>query len=316
MANHLKIQRNRKTDAFRRRTSLVRLLAIGIATLTSTHNTFAKHPVSTIEPAASESAAKSNAFQQSSSPPIQMATEFDVAMGRPPAFQPQPSFNPSVWDDPISTIDQAAVGGEETFASETAIVNFVSPDSDPLFLGDPAQHDTDTLLGSGSSRQQASSDAASRDAALDRELNALMKPIEQIAVGLGERGKKVPENVATELGESTSFVVLATGATLPKPDRYTVGFCHKPLYFEQANLERCGNHYGVFQNAVSGLGFLCDVRMLPYHSVATPACHCVSSPGDCLSCEMMPKQVNPFPIEPKAAMLEAAAIAGFILLLQ
>ncbi|GAA4455271.1 hypothetical protein [Novipirellula rosea] len=321
MANQLKRQRNRTTDAFCRRILPARSLAarlltarsltIGVVTLALTHNTFGQYPVSTNEPTAN-----SESYQESPPQPIQMAPEFDLTTDNQPEVQAQPWLIPSVSDNSIPTTARAAVGLGGTVSSENAVVIFVRPDADPLSLGDPSEYDTDTLLGSGSTREQPSSEAAVRDAALDSELKALMKPIGQIAVELGERGKKVPENVAAELAEPTSLVVLATGATVPKPDRYTVGFYYKPLYFEQANLERCGNHYGVFQNAVSGCEFLSNVKMLPYHSVATPACHCVCSPGDCLSCEMMPKQVNPFPIEPKAALMEAAAIAGFILLLQ
>ena len=238
MANQLKRQRNRKTDAFCRRILPARSLAarllaarsltIGIVTLALTHNTFGQYPVSTNEPTAN-----SESYQESPPQPIQIAPEFDLTTDNQPEVQAQPWLIPSVSDNSIPTTARAAVGLGGTVSSQNAVVIFVRPDSDPLSLGDPSEYDTDTLLGSGSTREQPSSETAMREAALDSELKALMKPIGQIAVELGERGKKVPENVAAELAEPTSLVVLATGATVPKPDRYTVGFYYKPLYLSK-----------------------------------------------------------------------------------
>ncbi|GAA5509490.1 hypothetical protein [Novipirellula caenicola] len=281
MANHLINVLNRGNRGFH-----LHSLAVAVVSLWLTHMAMAEAPDAD-HPLAAENASLWEPFTQR----IEMAPEIQL-------LGPNPATFPT------------------TAASENAVVVFVRPDADPLSLTQQTDTDTDALLGGETLPPERSGENGTPDDTLAREMQALMKPITNVAVDLGDAAKKVPESIAAVAATSDSFVVMATGSTVAKPQRYTVGFCHQPLYFEQANLERCGNHYGVFQNAVSGLEFLCNVKTLPYHCVTTPPCQCVASPGDCSSCEVMPKQIDPFPLQPKAVMLEAAAIAGFVLLLQ
>lgn len=61
---------------------------------------------------------------------------------------------------------------------------------------------------------------------------------------------------------------------------------HRPLYFEDENLERYGNGIGVWQPAVSGVRFFSSVFLLPYRTGKNPLRECQYSlgymrPGDC-----------------------------------
>ena len=67
--------------------------------------------------------------------------------------------------------------------------------------------------------------------------------------------------------------------------RYTVPFSHRPLYFEQPNLERCGHHCGVFTPYTSAGHFFGSAVLLPLHMVLDPPCRCVPTLGDCPTCE-------------------------------
>lgn len=61
---------------------------------------------------------------------------------------------------------------------------------------------------------------------------------------------------------------------------------HRSLYFEDANLERCGNGIGFWQPVASGVRFFSSVAFLPYKSGKSPWRDCEYSlghlrPGDC-----------------------------------
>ncbi|AMV20497.1 hypothetical protein [Planctomyces sp. SH-PL14] len=93
-----------------------------------------------------------------------------------------------------------------------------------------------------------------------------------------------PDSLAAKYAAPGIFV---SNWTWPEPrhQRYTYPFYHTPLYFEDANLERCGLGYGVFQPWVSsgrfiGQTFIWPAAMFhrcPYEHVVTP--------GDCRTCE-------------------------------
>ena len=65
-------------------------------------------------------------------------------------------------------------------------------------------------------------------------------------------------------------------------------FCHNPLYFEDANMERCGIGYGCLTEMVSAGRFFGRVALLPASMVVDPPCSCVPSLGECPSCHGFP----------------------------
>jgi len=87
--------------------------------------------------------------------------------------------------------------------------------------------------------------------------------------------------------------------------------CHKPLYFEDEQLERYGHSFSpCFQPFVSGAHFFCTLPVLPYCMGVEPPCECIYAlgyyrPGSCA-----PYMCNPIPISPRGAMFEAGAVTG------
>lgn len=131
------------------------------------------------------------------------------------------------------------------------------------------------------------------DAPTPLELNrsrSLNKPIREI--GLVEpvdlEGQR-PVNVAGELqGAAAASIVVGSPFACAHPQRYTFCFSHNPLYFEDANLERCGVGHGLCQPAVSAAQFLGRTALLPYSVIANPPCDCVTTLGDCPTCHRYP----------------------------
>jgi hypothetical protein len=90
------------------------------------------------------------------------------------------------------------------------------------------------------------------------------------------------------------------------------GLCHKPLYFEDVQLERYGHSWNpVLQPFMSAGHFFASVALLPYHMGINPPNECVYAlgyyrPGSCA-----PYMIEPFPLSLRGAAFEAAAVTGF-----
>lgn len=89
------------------------------------------------------------------------------------------------------------------------------------------------------------------------------------------------------------------------------GLCHKPLYFEDVQLERYGHEIGpVMQPIVSTAHFFGNIAVLPYKAGIHPPNECQYAlgyyrPGNCA-----PWTVGPIPISLRGGMTQAAAITG------
>ena len=89
------------------------------------------------------------------------------------------------------------------------------------------------------------------------------------------------------------------------------GLCHKPLYFEDVQLERYG-HSGcpLLQPYLSGAVFFGTVLVLPYGMGLEPPCENIyvlgyDRPGSC-----SPYVIDPIPLSVRGAVLEAGAWVG------
>ena len=56
-------------------------------------------------------------------------------------------------------------------------------------------------------------------------------------------------------------------------------FCHRPLYFEERALERCGVSHGVWQTPKSAVRFFGGTVLLPLKMWCLPPCTCVKTPA-------------------------------------
>ncbi len=91
--------------------------------------------------------------------------------------------------------------------------------------------------------------------------------------------------------------------------------CHKPLYFEERQLERYGHTPGPFLEPIaSGAHFFLNVAVLPYKMGINPPNECQYAlgyyrPGSCA-----PWLLPPVPLSVRGALLEAGVITGLVFL--
>jgi hypothetical protein len=89
--------------------------------------------------------------------------------------------------------------------------------------------------------------------------------------------------------------------------------CHKPLYFEEPQLERYGHTAGpVRQPIISGCHFVMNLALLPYRMGINPPTECQYAlgyyrPGSCA-----PWMIPPFPLSLRGATTETLAALGII----
>ena len=142
----------------------------------------------------------------------------------------------------------------------------------------------------------------------------LRKPVTEITIQTNVDGI-APTDRARQLTDREPMISIAAfGAGPILPQRCTAGFVHRPLYFEQRNLERCGNGFGFWQNAISGSQFLFRTALLPYQLGQQPCSCCVQAGGDCTCCQSYPCDCSHWRCNPRSLTMQAAAIAGFTLL--
>jgi hypothetical protein len=87
--------------------------------------------------------------------------------------------------------------------------------------------------------------------------------------------------------------------------------CHKPLYFEDEQLERYGHSFApCFQPFISGAHFFCTLPVLPYCMGVEPPCECIYALGHYRPGNCAPYMCNPVPLSPRGALFQAGAVWG------
>ncbi len=250
-----------------------------------------------------------------------------------PRLLGQSSLGPNEEANRVDAIDQQRENGSTSGSSLSDLLRDRNGDRNVGELSkllrnraDELGEDEPTESLESESRMDEDADEEGEDDEKDQEysrslstvahLMRLRKPIREIRIGEIEPGERVPENKAGIYSQPKPLIMIsALGADVLRPNRYTVCAMHQPLYYEQPNLERCGNGCGYFQNAISGIEFVANTMTLPYQlGQQCPDC-LVPSGGDCLTCQSWPVDLNPFPLDWRGLVIESAAVAGFTFLL-
>jgi hypothetical protein len=92
--------------------------------------------------------------------------------------------------------------------------------------------------------------------------------------------------------------------------------CHRPLYFEQVNVERYGYTVSpLLQPAISGAHFFATIPTLPYKLVAQPPRECVYTLGYYRAGSRAPRRWHHVNWDPTAATVEGLLVTGLVFLI-
>lgn len=87
--------------------------------------------------------------------------------------------------------------------------------------------------------------------------------------------------------------------------------CHKPLYFEDAQLERYGHSFApCCQPLISGAHFFATLPVLPYCMGVEPPLECIYALGHYRPGSCAPYMIEPVPLSYRGALFQAGAVVG------
>jgi hypothetical protein len=161
---------------------------------------------------------------------------------------------------------------------------------------------------------------------LSERLAQLKKPAHELRIVPPiANAAEVPVNQAAQLLNQSPLWIGGGESVPPRAARVHHRFCHQPTYYQELNLERCGQldceSCGCLQNAYSSLWFIGNTALLPYRWASQPHCQCVGSYGDCPTCHRYDCPIEPLGFGKKCdatargLLSQSAVMAGFALLL-
>ena len=149
---------------------------------------------------------------------------------------------------------------------------------------------------------------------LQARLANLAKPLASIQLSATSTDAKVPNDRAAGFTSDLPSEIASIPHPIFRPARYHIAAIHNPLYFEEPNLERCGNGCGCATTAASAIHFVANTLTLPYQMVANPPCETHCTTIDCRCGNELPN-MRPFQCDLHAATMQGLAVAGFVFLL-
>jgi hypothetical protein len=195
------------------------------------------------------------------------------------------------------------ISPRDTRPSDAAMPSSPRSEAVPFMLAPPDARPLDEAIPS-----------ASQDEYYDYD-----RPIGSVSVNIEPSAGDLPRNYAAERMAQVDPIVQHSPAMSSAPQItyawIAPGLCHRPLYFEEINLERHGYSWGVLQPAASALHFGVNLGLLPYKMVVYPRRECIYTLGHYRPGSYAPFQRQRLPVRLDAAAVEAGVIAGLILLI-
>ncbi len=109
---------------------------------------------------------------------------------------------------------------------------------------------------------------ATADAEPPTDDDEIFRPIQQLSVDIAPGKGELPQNRAAIRFAKAGEQVHVTGFSRSEPETHfewdAPALCHRPLFFEDVNLERHGYHVKYFQPLLSAAHFFSRVPALPY----------------------------------------------------
>lgn len=142
----------------------------------------------------------------------------------------------------------------------------------------------------------------------DREFADFFKTIKDLSIDIAAKDGEFPQECEMRHDTYSPRSWIHTDFTWKAS-----GLCHKPLYFEDRNLERYGQSaHPLLQPVLSGAHFFATIPILPYKMGLEPPTECLYTlgyyrPGSCA-----PHLLDPIPLSVRAGLFQAGAVAGAV----
>ena len=144
-------------------------------------------------------------------------------------------------------------------------------------------------------------------------------PIGQVTTNIGLPEGDVPNDYAAtafaQYSKDSHYLLPARGWETTPFQWDAPALCHRPLYFEEINLERYGYSVGLLQPGVSAAHFFGSVVALPYKTWAEPPHQCVYTLGHYRPGSCVPYRYHYPRFSPGAGLWQAGVVTGLIFLI-
>jgi hypothetical protein len=151
----------------------------------------------------------------------------------------------------------------------------------------------------------------------ESDADRFLRPIDDVPLDIRPTEGAMPEDLAASKFEQQAQpdprIDHAVEEVFCSYTPWTI--CFRPLYFEDVGVERYGQRVRVLQPAVSGAHFFANVALLPYKMRLRPPRSCVCSNGFSRVGDCPPPCYGDCYWRWDAAVVEAAAVTGFVFIL-
>lgn len=164
------------------------------------------------------------------------------------------------------------------------------------------------------------SEAAEPDIKKDPCAAMADKPLGELGIGIALPAGALPNDFASACWDQLNQAAGPLAAMRAWPESVfhwdATCLCHRPLYFEEVNLERYGYGYGCcLQPFASAAHFFGTIPALPYCMAVECPCECVYTLGHYRPGSCPPWRHNWPPLDPLAAAAEGGVWTGMVFLI-
>ncbi len=280
-------------------------------------------PVETLEPVPSIAKSEASPFRTLEEPLLEEPPLVE------PLFEEPPFEKPVVAKQPTKGVVQLYFDDEPSDGDSEETMELTQP-STPISRASGIQHvaaQADATQGTAKVENADQQEDTSAKAEKERMVKIMsdLRPVREVDVRLAVKLPMPGENDSDKVREPDDqalavlrhrkpFNIFAVSREPWTGNRDSYPFFHKPLWFEDPNLERCGRGYGLFTTAVSAVHFSANIPILPYRFTAEKPWSCVRTLPDCTVCERFGHDAYLPPWSLSAAAVQAAATVGIIYL--
>jgi hypothetical protein len=141
-----------------------------------------------------------------------------------------------------------------------------------------------------------------------------LRPIGEVNLAVASPEEKLPTDYAARYFDRAGVDRQVIGTSRPwsmsLESWQPTALCHRPLYFEEVNLERYGKSFGIAQPAISAVDMFGRVLAFPYLVGATRPRECIYTLGQGRPGNYMPFYLHRPPVSVRGGLLQATAVTG------
>lgn len=248
-------------------------------------------------------------FGENAVEPAQLQTPMPDAAAAQPMGETGSALPPPT--NPLRLNGQAPPANEDTFPGGTPPAQPDRGQYEPILPSGPGPDQSAPTRNTPAQEQKFKEEGEHAQQSCDESLKNLREyTVDKVKLNIviaGTEGEDYPFECAIDDGQMFGGRCWEQVTYMWKAS----AMCHKPLYFEDEQLERYGHSFTpCLQPFVSGAHFFTRPFVLPYCMGVEPPCECIYALGHYRPGSCAPYMCNPIPLSLRGAAFEAGVVTG------